>query len=289
MAIIEEKVKPERMKLSGNADADRRRKRWWLWGRYTPALFNGIAQMDRVLVTSAQAYVHLAFAFQPSNRVFAHSLVVIAVDNFAGFAILQSRIHDVWARFFSGTALSLSRYNPSDCFVTFPFPENWQTKSALETAGKAYYEFRAALMVKNNEGMTKTYNRFHDPEDRDQEIFRLRDLHAAIDRAVLDSYGWADLCPRLDFILDYEEDDDDGADGSNRLDHKKPWRYRWADEFRDEVLARLLELNRTRSEEEAQSAAAVPVTKAGRKRGRKSTKAAPAASPSLFDVQEPTE
>ena len=31
---------------------------------------------------------------------------------------------------------------------------------------------------------------------------------------------------------------------------KKPWRYRWPDDFRDEVLARLLELNRQRAEEE---------------------------------------
>ena len=31
---------------------------------------------------------------------------------------------------------------------------------------------------------------------------------------------------------------------------KKPWRYRWPDDFRDEVLARLLELNEQRHKEE---------------------------------------
>ena len=34
------------------------------------------------------------------------------------------------------------------------------TDPALEAAGKAYYEYRAALMVNNNEGMTKIYHRF---------------------------------------------------------------------------------------------------------------------------------
>ena len=77
-----------------------------------------------------------------------------------------------------------------DCFETFPFPENWKSNAVLEAVGKAYYEFRAALMVNNNEGLTKTYNRFHDPEERDPEILKLRELHAAIDRAVLDAYGW---------------------------------------------------------------------------------------------------
>ena len=35
---------------------------------------------------------------------------------------------------------------------------------------RAYYEFRAALMVQNNEGLTKTYNRFHDPNETSPEI-----------------------------------------------------------------------------------------------------------------------
>ena len=57
------------------------------------------------------------------------------------------------------------RYTPSDCFETFPFPADFETDPALEAAGKEYYEFRAALMVRNNEGLTKTYNRFHDPDE----------------------------------------------------------------------------------------------------------------------------
>ena len=49
------------------------------------------------------------------------------------------------------------------------------------------------LMSENGEGLTKTYNRFHEPEERDPEIMNLRDLHAAMDRAVLDAYGWSDI------------------------------------------------------------------------------------------------
>jgi len=178
------------------------------------------------------------------------------------------------------------RYTPSDCFDTFPFPENWQTQPALEDAGKAYHEFRTALMIRSNEGLTKTYNRFHNPDERDPNILILRELHAAMDRAVLDAYRWSDLLPRLDFILDYEDEEGDETVGGGR---KKPWRYRWVDEDRDEVFARLLELNHARAEEEAQSAAAALVTRTAGKRGRKPTKVAPVANPNLFDVQEPTE
>ena len=95
------------------------------------------------------------------------------------------------------------------------------------------------------DGLTKTYNRFHDPDEDDPKIVRLRELHAAMDRAVLDAYGWTDIPTDCEFLLDYEDEDDDGS--SRR---KKPWRYRWPDEVCDEVLARLLALNAERYEEE---------------------------------------
>jgi hypothetical protein len=129
-------------------------------------------------------------------------------------------------------------------------PEVAQALDALEAAGKAYYEFRAALMVRNDEGLTKTYNRFHDPDERDPDIQTLRDLHAAMDRAVLDVYGWTDIPTHCEFLLDYEIDEEEWGT------RKKPYRYRWPDEVRDEVLARLLELNAERAREEARSGAA---------------------------------
>ena len=85
------------------------------------------------------------------------------------------------------------RDTPSDCFETFRFPAGWKTHPALEAANKAYYEYRTALMVENDEGMTRTYNRFHDIDETDPRIVELRELHAAMDRAVLDAYGWTDI------------------------------------------------------------------------------------------------
>lgn len=66
-----------------------------------------------------------------------------------------------------------------------------------------------------------------------------------MDRTVLDLYGWTDIPTNCDFLLDYEIDETTwGA-------KKKPYRYRWPDEVRDEVLGRLLALNTQRAGEEA--------------------------------------
>ena len=137
------------------------------------------------------------------------------------------------------------RYTPSDCFETCPFPDGWQALSVFEAVGKAYYDYRAELMVQNNEGLTKTYNRFHAPSEGDPGIGTLRELHTEIDRAVLKAYGWHDIPTACGFHLDYEDEDE--QPGSRR---RKPYRYRWPDDVRDEVLARLLELNAERADAE---------------------------------------
>jgi hypothetical protein len=81
-----------------------------------------------------------------------------------------------------------------------------------------------------------------------------------VDRAVLEAYGWGDLETPCEFLLDYEVEED-GDKASRR---KRPWRYRWPDEVRDEVLARLLELNAERAREE---------TRAGLAGGKKTPRA----------------
>ncbi len=237
LGIVKEQVKPARDLQNRKA----LRERWWHYAEKRPGLHAAIAGLDRVLVVNCGATTHAAFAFLPSRTVFAHSLAVFPLDTHAAFCALQARPHEIWARFFGSSLEDRLRYTPSDCFETFPFPKGWEAHPALEAAGETYYAFRAALMIENNEGLTKTCNRFHDPSERDPRIAELRRLHAAMDRAVLDAYGWNDIPADCEFLPDHEIDEVSGAQGGN------PYRYRWPNEPREEVLARLLELNARRA------------------------------------------
>ena len=246
LAIVEERVKPERF-----AQNDRgARKKWWQFIRPRPELYATIAGLDRVLVVSRISNT-FALTFLPMKSVANEKIVVFPFENFSPFATLQSRPHEIWTRFFSTTLKDDLQYTPSDCFETFPFPEHWETHPALEAAGEAYYDYRVTLMVENNEGLTKTYNRFHDPDERDPRIARLREVHAAMDRVVLEAYGWTDIPTDCEFLLDYEMDEETWGK------KKKPWRYRWPDEVREEVLARLLALNTQRAAEERMAGSGV--------------------------------
>ena len=245
MKIVEENVKPGRMMQNREIRA----RFWWRFGETTPALHEAIRSLGRLLVCSLHQ-PHWLLAYLPSKVVFSHALAVFALDSDGCLCLLQSRPHEVWARFFASSMKDDMRYTPSDCFETFPFPLNFETDPTLESSGRAYYDFRAFLMIRNNEGLTKTYNRFHDPDECSPDILELRERHAAMDWAVLDAYGWTDLKPTCEFLLDYEDEEDQELATSNQelatRRRRKPWRYRWPDDIRDEVLARLLELNRQR-------------------------------------------
>ena len=257
MAIVEDKVKPERM--TNNRD-ELRRKYWWQFGETVACSVAAIAGLERVLVlANCGATPHLAFAFLPTRHGLRRIANRFPLRTFTPPSAPSSPAsHEIWARFFGSTMKDDPVYTPSDCFETFPFPDKWETRLALEAAGKTYYEYRAALMVKNNEGLTETYNHFHDPDELDSDILKLRELHAVMDRAVLAAYGWSDIRTDCEFLLDYEIDEEEWGD------KKKPWRYRWPDEIRDEVLARLLELNAERAKEEDRSGAT-----AAKKTGKK--------------------
>ena len=252
LAIVEQRVMPERQNLKASW-GQKPGRLWWQHVQPGKDLHAAIANLDRVLAISGVGQ-HAAFAFLPARMVFSHALMVFPLETYAAFCALQSRPHEIWARFFGSSMKDDLRYTPSDVFETFPFPRNWTTDPTLEAAGQTYYEFRADLMVRNNQGLTKTYNRFHDPHERDPGIAELRILHTAMDRAVLDAYGWTDIPTECEFLPEHPDDDE------SETRKKKRYRYRWPDPVRDEVLGRLMELNAERAEEERRAAA-----KAGKK------------------------
>lgn len=123
--------------------------------------------------------------------------------------------------------------------------------------------YRETVMCEQGEDLTRTYNRFHSPESTPTDVENLRCLHEQMDHEVLIAYRWDDLSRR-----------------------KKPWRVRWPDEFRDEVLARLLELNEQLAAEERRSGAAAEKNAAMKGTPKKGIKKKSAAKPTPLLDQE---
>ena len=234
--ILERRVKPFRAK----SKRDRVRRVWWLFEEFRPGLRSASKGKARLLMRP-KISAHHVFGYVPGDVLVSNPHVVIVRDEYPFFATLQSRTHELWVFMFGASLEDRICYTPSDCLETFPLPKNWDTQTALQEIGSVYCKSRAAIMIARNEGMTKAYNRFHDRGETSADIQRLRELHAAMDRAVLEAYGWSDLAARAEPIF---------LDETNEDDHTYQGRLFWPSDFRDEVLARLLRLNAERHAEE---------------------------------------
>lgn len=96
-----------------------------------------------------------------------------------------------------------------------------------EQIGQSYYEHRQQVMRQTQLGLTKTYNRFHDPCCDDGYIQKMRSLHAEMDRAVLTCYGWENIDLKHNFYPN----------------SRKKIRYMPSREGQREIFTRLLALN----------------------------------------------
>ncbi|PJF32820.1 MAG: hypothetical protein CUN57_03895, partial [Phototrophicales bacterium] len=101
-------------------------------------------------------------------------MALVATDSDGLFAVLSSSIYDAWVRFYTSKNLMLIRYTIEDCFETFPFPP---LSTGLEKCGNDYNVVRTFVMTERSEGLTETYNRFHDRGEQSVDIARLRALH----------------------------------------------------------------------------------------------------------------
>ncbi len=115
LRIVERHVKPQR---AGDKREIYRRK-WWIYAERRAALYPAISRLSTVWAIS-RVSPHLAFARLSSRAVFADSTDVFAFEDFASFSVLQSRAHELWARYFSSSMKDDLRYAPSHCFRTFP-------------------------------------------------------------------------------------------------------------------------------------------------------------------------
>jgi hypothetical protein len=270
--LVEVRVKPLREKQIDEGG----RKKWWQFLRPRIELYKLLKNRQFCFVAAATTK-YLNFSAMPKNIVFTHALYVFTTDRWDLYSVVQSTIHEVWARKYSGSLAAVLRYSPSECFETYAFPAGiWQqAQPELATIGAQYHEHRRQLMRHLWLGLTDVYNLFHSPrldeavqkhyasrarkdpqglaipaEHRAAalaysaaqalaDIQQLRALHVALDTAVLAAYGWSDLDLAHDF---YDVD---------TLPENDRTRYTISPTARRELLSRLLTENHARAAQEA--------------------------------------
>lgn len=181
---------------------------------------------------------HLVFEFVSPDHLYAHGIKLFADERPSLFAFLQSSIHETWVRGASSKLGNSVRYSTSTSFDTFPFVTTALSRESLINLGEKYSKVRRNVAIEMNVGLTELYNVFHDPSVEADGIRTLRDLHRKLDEAVAAAYGWEEL------------DLDHGFHEMPYLPESDCVRFTISETAQLEVLRRLSELNRQRSEEE---------------------------------------
>jgi hypothetical protein len=253
---LAQRVRPEREENSRAAY----RHAWWIFGEPRKELREFIQDLPR-FVSTVETSKHRLFwlidsAVRPDNM-----LVNIGVDDSGLHTVLSSRLHVAWA-IATGGWLGVGndpRYNKTRCFDCFPFPDLAELPAALvarlRDLGERLDEHRKARQAEHADlTMTGMYNVLErvraldfgtetEPfTAKERAIYErgligiLKEIHDDIDRAVFEAYGWSDLGEKLV-----------GRPGATMpIDVKAPGQ----EQAEEELLTRLVALNRERAEEE---------------------------------------
>ncbi len=231
------------------------RDKWWLFAENRSTFRPALTDLSRYIAT-VETSKHRFFTFLDQSILPAHKLVVIAHDDAWLLGVLSSAIHVRWA-LIAGGRLGVGNdpvYAKTKCFETFPFPAATEAQMAcirelgerldgLRRAQQAAHPeltltglYNVLAKVRSSQPLTAAERRLHD----DGLVSLLKQLHDELDAAVLAAYGWSDL---------------EGEAGLQAAPSPLADRLAAGDEaaerLEQELLARLVELNRQRATEEA--------------------------------------
>ena len=161
---------------------------WWKHGFTRESMIEAIAPLSRYIVCSIVTKRSI-FAFVKHPIRPDHALQVFAFEDDYNFGILQSSLHWLWFTEKGSTLKSDYRYTSNTVFNTFPFPQNPTVEHirAVADCSRAILAYRQTEQEKSQTGISlrQIYKLLEMPGKNE-----LRELHSALDNAVISAYGF---------------------------------------------------------------------------------------------------
>lgn len=208
---------------------------WWKHWNPRTELQKSITSQAEVIVMA-----RLSNSLMPlrvsNNFLYSEQCIVFQPCSTANLAFLSSSIHQIWA-IRNGTTRGQGNgqlYTPSQISQTLPRPV---LPASLDELGVRLEAHQERIMAQRAVGLTSLYNLVNDRAViADPDVLAMRDIHVAIDEAVMEAYGWTD------FPLEH------GFHSYRQVE-----RFTVSPAARVEILDRLLEENQRRAAFEAKN------------------------------------
>jgi hypothetical protein len=187
-------VKPQRMKVRRAVVA----ANWWRLQERRPAMRAAIIAHGGLFVIPCHSKWFIPL-IADQNALPGNSITAIAGSDTYLLGLITSSSHRIWINAQKSTLKGDTRYTPTTCFETFPFPQIVAPELVHQIcqAMTALNDYRNEVMVARNMGITDLYNTyFHEPASQ------LAKLHQSLDALVLKAYGWKASEDILSNLLD---------------------------------------------------------------------------------------
>ncbi|MEM5477125.1 DNA methyltransferase [Pacificibacter sp. AS14] len=199
--LLFDRVKPER----DENPIPFRRDNWQWFGATHRNYRQALTGLERYIGTTRTSKFRL-FQFQNGKTISESKIVAVGLSDACQLSILSGKIHTVFS-LAAGGWLGIGNdptYNHTDAFNKFPFPDLTDPQRIhLRQLGEDLDAHRKRQQAAHPKlTLTQMYNVLEklragdDIEGKDREIYDqgligiLRDLHDQIDAAVADAYGW---------------------------------------------------------------------------------------------------
>ncbi len=204
-----ERVKAERDAKRGRSkDADEYADNWWLLAKPRSSFRPALDSITRYIATPMTAK-HRMFTFLDQNILPDQGLIAIALDDAYFLGVLSSRVHVVWALRAGGTLEDRPRYNNSQIFETFPFPDATPEQrdrirdiaERLDAHRQRQQALHPDLTLTGMYNVLETLRSGQPLSAKERAIHErglvslLRQLHDELDAAVAAAYGWPAASP----------------------------------------------------------------------------------------------
>lgn len=252
-------------------------ERWWQFARHRTDQVTQLRAINAKCIVFAKAAKYQISFVAPSDWIYTNKIILVGIERSDLHTLFLGSAFQSWLHNFSVQSLGADNKTTSlsisKGFWTFPLPDAVLRDDSLDAAVELQSLIEEWSRT-NHAGMTDALNAVHSASNHDDLIVRMRLLRQRIDEVVANAYGWSDFDLRHDFRQDID------ADGVGVV------RYGLLPSTRNEILTRLIALNRARHQN-----IGVPARTRGRAGKRAPRRDSPAQSSPIrggASIEEPT-
>jgi type II restriction/modification system DNA methylase subunit YeeA len=188
LPFIEQKAKEEDEGISKPNGRKQWLNTWWLMWRRREDLINNLKEIKRY-ISGSRVSTRIFYEFISSEINPNDALINFVFEDYYSFGIIHSQCHIEWLKVKCSTLKGDYRYTGETVWDTFPWPQT-PTEAQIKKvaiAAQTFHKERTTALNRHGYSLRDLYRVLEQPGEN-----LIKDLQLALDKAVIEAYGFSD-------------------------------------------------------------------------------------------------